>query len=195
MADKFKAEFFNRPPHLVPVEEVEQTFWRLVTSLDDEVSVEYGADLHTANHGSGFPWKDRIHSPEDEIYGKSPWNLNNLPNLPNSVLSQIHVNISGMKVPWMYVGMCFSCFCWHIEDHWTYSINYLHWGEPKTWYGVPGAYAEEFEEVMKRTAPELFEHQPDLLHQLVTLLSPTVLMENNIPVRVFNLTELSIRNV
>ena len=49
-------------------------FWRLVTSLDDEVTVEYGADLHTARHGSGFPWNDRVSTGEDEVTrGRWSW--------------------------------------------------------------------------------------------------------------------------
>ena len=107
----------------------------------------------------------------------------------------IRSDISGMMVPWLYVGMCFSTFCWHNEDHYTYSINYMHWGDTKTWYGVPGAVAEgktvcffffgwhfspsksilpptAFEKTMKEAAPELFEKQPDLLFHLVTTLSP-----------------------
>lgn len=82
----------------------------------------------------------------------------------------------------MYVGMCFATFCWHNEDHWSYSINYLHWGEPKTWYGVPGSSAEAFETTMKAAAPELFQSQPDLLHQLVTIMNPNILMNEGVPV-------------
>ncbi|XP_050964128.1 lysine-specific demethylase 5A isoform X2 [Labeo rohita] len=105
-----------------------------------------------------------------------------MPVLEQSVLTHISGDISGMKLPWLYVGMCFSSFCWHIEDHWSYSINYLHWGEPKTWYGVPAHAAEQLESVMKKVAPELFDSQPDLLHQLVTLMNPNVLMEHGVPV-------------
>lgn len=34
-------------------------------------------------------------------------------------------------------------------------------------------------------APELFESQPDLLHQLVTIMNPNVLMEHGVPVSLF----------
>ncbi|XP_071961642.1 lysine-specific demethylase 5A-like [Antedon mediterranea] len=183
MADQFKSDYFNMPVHMVPPEMVEKEFWRLVTSIDEDVTVMYGADIHSLDHGSGFPTKENeAIVQDDEDYITAGWNLNNLPVLDASVLCHISSDISGMKIPWMYVGMCFSSFCWHTEDHWSYSINYLHWGEPKTWYGVPGSYAEDFETVMKSNAPELFEAQPDLLHQLVTIISPTVLRKNNVPV-------------
>ena len=55
-------------------------------------------------------------------------------------------------------------------------------GEPKTWYGVPGDNAEDFERSMKEAAPELFEAQPDLLHQLVTIINPNALTAKGVPV-------------
>lgn len=58
-----------------------------------------------------------------------------MPVLDQSVLCHINEDISGMKVPWLYVGMVFSAFCWHIEDHWSYSINYLHWWVGSKWLG------------------------------------------------------------
>ncbi len=39
--------------------------------------------------------------------------------------------ITGVMVPWLYVGSCLSAFCWHVEDHALYSVNYLHMGAPK----------------------------------------------------------------
>ncbi|KAM4879960.1 lysine-specific demethylase 5C isoform 2-T2 [Sylvia borin] len=184
MADAFKADYFNMPVHMVPTELVEKEFWRLVNSIEEDVTVEYGADIHSKEFGSGFPVRDgkRRLSPEEEEYAGSGWNLNVMPVLQQSVLCHINADISGMKVPWLYVGMVFSAFCWHIEDHWSYSINYLHWGEPKTWYGVPSFAAEHLEEVMKKLTPELFESQPDLLHQLVTLMNPNTLMAHGVPV-------------
>lgn len=49
-------------------------------------------------------------------------------------------------------------------------------------YGVPGSKAEAFEQTMKSAAPELFHSQPDLLHQLVTIMNPNILMSAGVPV-------------
>ncbi|KAM5180075.1 lysine-specific demethylase 5B [Mantella aurantiaca] len=184
MADNFKSDYFNMPVHMVPTELVEKEFWRLVSTIEEDVTVEYGADIASKEFGSGFPVRNgrfRV-KPDDEEYLDCGWNLNNMPVMEPSVLTHITADICGMKLPWLYVGMCFSSFCWHIEDHWSYSINYLHWGEPKTWYGAPGYAAEQLEEVMKKLAPELFVAQPDLLHQLVTIMNPNTLMSHGVPV-------------
>ncbi|XP_053310212.1 lysine-specific demethylase 5B [Spea bombifrons] len=184
MADNFKSDYFNMPVHMVPTELVEKEFWRLVSTIEEDVTVEYGADIASKEFGSGFPVRDgKLHvKPEEEEYLDCGWNLNNMPVMEPSVLTHITADICGMKLPWLYVGMCFSSFCWHIEDHWSYSINYLHWGEPKTWYGAPGYAAEQLEEVMKKLAPELFIAQPDLLHQLVTIMNPNTLMAHGVPI-------------
>ena len=182
MADKFKEDYFAMPPLKVPIRVVEKEFWKLVSSIDHDVAVEYAADLHTADHGSGFPTEKNSQDPDLADYIDSPWNLNNFPNNERSVLKYITQDISGMKVPWIYVGMVFSSFCWHTEDHWSYSINFHHWGEPKTWYGVPQSEAERLETCVKEIAPELFEKNPDLFHHLVTLCSPMTLMKHGVPV-------------
>ncbi|KAK6284975.1 hypothetical protein POUND7_003927 [Theobroma cacao] len=164
-------------------EDIEGEYWRIVEQPTDEVEVYYGADLETGTFGSGFPKASSMLTGNDAyIYAMSGWNLNNFPRLQGSVLSFEGCDISGVLVPWLYVGMCFSSFCWHVEDHHLYSLNYMHWGDPKIWYGVPGSHASSLEATMRKHLPDLFEEQPDLLHELVTQLSPSVLKAEGVPV-------------
>ncbi|KAG6335290.1 hypothetical protein ID866_3794 [Astraeus odoratus] len=163
--------------------DVENEFWRLVQSPNETVEIEYGADVHSTTHGSAMP---TMETHPLEPASKDPWNLNNIPILNESLLRYIKSDISGMTVPWTYVGMVFSTFCWHNEDHYTYSINFQHWGETKTWYGIPGDDAEKFEAAIKSEAPDLFEAQPDLLFQLVTLMNPKRLTDAGVRVYACN---------
>ncbi len=73
-----------------------------------------------------------------------------------------------------YVENCYLC------------ILSVHWGETKTWYGIPGADAEKFEAAIRSEAPDLFESQPDLLFQLVTLMNPQRLAEAGVRVHACN---------
>ncbi|KAL1901618.1 hypothetical protein Cpir12675_000308 [Ceratocystis pirilliformis] len=163
----------------VTEEDVENEFWRLVADIEETVEVEYGADIHCTTHGSGFPTIER--QPTNR-YSYDPWNLNVLPLGPDSLFRHIKSDISGMTVPWVYVGMIFSTFCWHNEDHYAYSANFQHFGATKTWYGIPASDAEKFEQAMREAVPELFETQPDLLFQLVTLLTPEQLKKAGVHV-------------
>lgn len=187
-ANNFKKEYFSSIMPFDPVlntqrreteDDVEREFWRLVESLTETVEVEYGADIHSTTHGSGFPTVER--NPLDP-YAVDPWNLNVLPLHGESLFRHIKSDVSGMTVPWAYVGMCFSTFCWHNEDHYTYSANFQHLGATKTWYGIPGDDADAFEDAMRQAVPELFETQPDLLFQLVTLLPPDQLKKAGVTV-------------
>lgn len=43
---------------MVPTELVEKEFWRLVSTIEEDVTVEYGADIASKEFGSGFPIKN-----------------------------------------------------------------------------------------------------------------------------------------
>ncbi|OLL26344.1 Lid2 complex component lid2 [Neolecta irregularis DAH-3] len=189
-ANEFRHDYFTRKQNqeaetngdeakLLTAGDVEREFWRLVESVHETVEVEYGADIHSTTRGSGFPTIER--NPLDP-YSTDSWNLNVMPLAQESLFRHIKSDISGMTVPWLYVGMCFSTFCWHNEDHYAYSVNYQHVGDIKTWYGIPGEDSEKFEAAMRKAVPELFESQPDLLFQLVTMLSPGRLVKEGVRV-------------
>ncbi|KAL6631367.1 hypothetical protein ACP70R_028217 [Stipagrostis hirtigluma subsp. patula] len=185
-ADDFSDQYFRKDTcgdSPLSVEDIEGEYWRIVERPTEEIEVIYGADLETGSFGSGFPkLSSELKSDVEHKYAQSGWNLNNLPRLQGSVLSFEGGDISGVLVPWLYVGMCFSSFCWHVEDHHLYSLNYMHWGAPKMWYGVPGKDAENLESAMRKHLPDLFEEQPDLLHNLVTQFSPSLLKSEGVPV-------------
>eukprot|EP01103_Thecamoeba_quadrilineata_P007435 TRINITY_DN17313_c0_g1_i1.p1 TRINITY_DN17313_c0_g1~~TRINITY_DN17313_c0_g1_i1.p1 ORF type:complete len:782 (-),score=154.41 TRINITY_DN17313_c0_g1_i1:14-2359(-) len=199
----FKQWFGNKEPS---TKEVEDNYWKIIESGAERVQVCYGSDIDTAKMYLGFPalrkenntlmdlsdpsrasisdyWFQNI--TENGIGGGRGWNLNELPFLPDSLLKTTP-DVAGITRPMLYIGMLFSSFCWHNEDNYLFSINYLHMGAPKTWYGVPGSQSEAFEEAMRRLAPEIFERQPDVLYHLITMVPPSKLRELGIDVYTTN---------
>lgn len=171
-ADRFfKKWFHGQNPSLA---DIEKEFWSVVRNSHHHVDVEYGNDIDSRAFGSGFPSSKSSYN--------SSWNLNEFANLPGSIIRHVNANISGVNAPWVYFGMLFSAFCWHAEDLWMYSVNYMHFGATKTWYGCPGSHLHALESVMKKQVPELFRAEPDLMLKLVTMLSPTLLLANGVPI-------------
>lgn len=61
------------------------------------------------------------------------WNIGCLPSILNDIVEEYKVKIPGVNTPYLYFGMWKSTFAWHTEDMDLYSINYIHYGAPKTW--------------------------------------------------------------
>ncbi|XP_059666058.1 lysine-specific demethylase ELF6 [Cornus florida] len=114
----------------------------------------------------------------------SPWNLQVIARAPGSLTRFMPDDIPGVTSPMVYIGMLFSWFAWHVEDHELHSMNFLHTGSPKAWYAVPGDYAFAFEEVIRTQA---YGGTIDrlaaltLLGEKTTLLSPEVVVASGIP--------------
>ncbi|XP_022756969.1 lysine-specific demethylase JMJ706-like [Durio zibethinus] len=162
----------------LPATYMEKEFWHEIAFGKTE-SVEYACDVE----GSAFS-----SSPSDPL-GTSKWNLKKLSQLPKSILRLLETAIPGVSDPMLYIGMLFSMFAWHVEDHYLYSINYHHCGASKTWYGIPGHAALKFEKVVKEhvytndiLAMDGEDGAFDVLLGKTTLFPPNILLDHDVPV-------------
>lgn len=137
---------------------------------EPKMRVEYAADLNVQVFGSGFGRDDQpLIDKRSEEYLDHPWNLNNFFRQPGSLMQfPRSKDISGINIPWLYIGQKFSTFCWHFEDLMLYSVNYNHWGKAKLWYGVPDSDREKFEKAVKSKVGLLFKKDPNILHDIIT---------------------------
>eukprot|EP00184_Porphyridium_aerugineum_P006874 CAMPEP_0184706712 /NCGR_PEP_ID=MMETSP0313-20130426/36895_1 /TAXON_ID=2792 /ORGANISM="Porphyridium aerugineum, Strain SAG 1380-2" /LENGTH=1027 /DNA_ID=CAMNT_0027168273 /DNA_START=213 /DNA_END=3297 /DNA_ORIENTATION=- len=96
--------------------------------------------------------------------------------------------LSGVCQPWIYFGMLFSSFCWHVEDNNLYSINYLHEGQSKFWYGIPPDHAQRYEMIFNRLHSDKFQQDwNNIYYNINTMMNPAVLVKNG--VKVFRLVQ------
>ncbi|NP_001395732.1 lysine (K)-specific demethylase 4D-like 2 isoform X1 [Rattus norvegicus] len=151
---------YQTPPHL-DFEDLERKYWknRLFGSPI------YGADVS----GSLF----------DE--NTQHWNVGHLGSLLDVLKQDRGIVIEGVNTPYLYFGMWKTSFAWHTEDMDLYSINYLHFGQPKTWYAVPPEHGRRLELLAKELFPGSSQGCQAFLRHKVALISPTVLKENGIP--------------
>ncbi|XP_031315249.2 lysine-specific demethylase 4D [Camelus dromedarius] len=135
-------------------------------------------------------WKTRLY--DSPIYGADisgslfdentkEWNLGHLGTIQDLLEQECGVVIEGVNSPYLYFGMWKTAFAWHTEDMDLYSINFLHFGEPKTWYAVPPEHGRRLERLAKELFPGSSRGCGAFLRHKVALISPTVLKDNGIP--------------
>ncbi|XP_044056636.1 lysine-specific demethylase 4A isoform X1 [Siniperca chuatsi] len=148
-------------PRYVDFEELERKFWKNLTFNPPL----YGADV------SGTLYDPDV----------TEWNIGRLNTILDTVENESGIKIKGVNTPYLYFGMWKSAFAWHTEDMDLYSINYLHFGEPKSWYVVPPEHGKRLERLAKGFFPGNAQSCEAFLRHKMTLISPSILKKYGIP--------------
>uniref|UniRef100_A0A182K4X2 [histone H3]-trimethyl-L-lysine(9) demethylase n=1 Tax=Anopheles christyi TaxID=43041 RepID=A0A182K4X2_9DIPT len=158
--EKTKEERHATPKHF-DYADIEKKFWKNITY----VAPIYGADVP----GSLTDTDVKV------------WNINCLGTILDYVNADYNISIAGVNTAYLYFGMWKTTFAWHTEDMDLYSINYLHFGAPKTWYAIPPEHGRKLEKLAERMFPANYQECKAFLRHKMTLISTQVLKANNIP--------------
>ncbi|XP_056265341.1 lysine-specific demethylase 4C isoform X3 [Pseudoliparis swirei] len=148
-------------PRYLNYEDLERKYWKNLTF----VSPIYGADV------SGSLYDEDVEE----------WNIGHLNSILDVIEEDCGVSIQGVNTPYLYFGMWKTTFAWHTEDMDLYSINYLHFGEPKSWYAIPPEHGKRLERLATGFFPNSFKGCEAFLRHKMTLLSPSILKKYGIP--------------
>lgn len=155
-----ESERYQTPKHF-DYDDLERKYWKNVT---------YIAPLYAADVKGSLSDNDL-----------DVWNIDRLDTILDYVNKDYGIEIDGVNTAYLYFGMWKSSFAWHTEDMDLYSINLLHFGAPKTWYAIPPAYGRRLEKLANRIFYENYQNCNAHLRHKMTLISPHVLRQNNIP--------------
>ncbi|ROI16065.1 Lysine-specific demethylase 4C [Anabarilius grahami] len=144
-------------PRYLNYEDLERKYWKNLTF----VSPIYGADV------SGTLYEEDIEE----------WNIGHLNSILDVIEEDCGVSIQGVNTPYLYFGMWKTSFSWHTEDMDLYSINYLHFGEPKSWYAIPPEHGKRLERLATGFFPNSFKSCEAFLRHKMTLISPSITQE------------------
>ncbi|XP_017268997.1 lysine-specific demethylase 4B [Kryptolebias marmoratus] len=142
-------------------DDLERKYWKNLTF----VSPIYGADV------SGSIYDEDIQE----------WNIGHLNTLLDMVEQECGIVIEGVNTPYLYFGMWKTTFAWHTEDMDLYSINYLHFGQPKSWYTIPPEHGKRLERLAQGFFPGSCQGCDAFLRHKMTLISPSILKKYSIP--------------
>lgn len=109
------------------------------------------------------------------------WNINKLGTILDYVGKDYNMSIDGVNTAYLYFGMWKTTFAWHTEDMDLYSINYLHFGAPKTWYAVPPSYGRMFEKLAASIFPKSAAVCGAFLRHKMTIFHLNYLKDYDIP--------------
>uniref|UniRef100_H3CXI4 Lysine-specific demethylase 4B n=1 Tax=Tetraodon nigroviridis TaxID=99883 RepID=H3CXI4_TETNG len=142
-------------------DDLERKYWKNLTF----VSPIYGADVSGSIYDEGI----------------QEWNIGHLNTLLDMVEQECGIVIEGVNTPYLYFGMWKTTFAWHTEDMDLYSINYLHFGQPKSWYSVPPEHGKRLERLAQGFFPGSSQGCDAFLRHKMTLISPSILKKYGIP--------------
>ncbi|PSN40426.1 hypothetical protein C0J52_09263 [Blattella germanica] len=150
-----------KTPNHFDYEDLERTYWK---------KIMYGSPIYGADVSGSLTDQD-----------VNVWNINRLGTILDYVNEDYGISIDGVNTAYLYFGMWKTTFAWHTEDMDLYSINYLHFGAPKTWYAIPPEHGRRFERLANGFFPEASKICPAFLRHKMSLISPQVMRKYTIP--------------